>query len=102
LGDVRAVGQQLWYALTDAHGHSLGALVFCAAFHPWRARSQWIGWSDEPRRRLSLLVNNGRFLLLPDKTFPNLGSRCLRLTLHRLSADWQARSGHPVVRGETF
>lgn len=103
LGDVRAVGEQLWYALTDAAHQWLGVLVFCAASRRLRARDQWIGWSEEQRRRrLPLLVNHCRFLLLPDKTFPNLGSRSLRLTLDRLSADWQTRYGHPVVLVETF
>jgi hypothetical protein len=103
LGDVRAVGEQLWYAILDAYGQWLGVLVFCAASRRLRARDRWIGWSEEQRRRrLSLLVNNCRFLLLPDKTFPNLASRSLRLTLDRLSADWQIRYGHPVVLVETF
>jgi len=48
------------------------------------------------------VVNNCRFVLLPQKTFPNLGSRSLRLALQRLSAHWQARDGHPVVLVETF
>jgi hypothetical protein len=103
LGDVRAVGEQLWYAIANAAHHWLGVLVFCAASRRLRARDQWIGWSEEQRRRrLPLLINNCRFLLLPDKTFPNLGSRSLRLTLDRLSADWQTRYGHPVVLVETF
>lgn len=103
LGDVRAVGEQVFYAITDAHGDWLGVLVFCAASRRLRARDRWIGWTEEQRRRrLPLVVNNCRFLLLPDKTFPNLGSRSLRLTLDRLSADWQARYGHPVVLVETF
>jgi hypothetical protein len=103
LGDVRAVGEQLFYALTDGGGDWLGVLVFCAASRRLRARDQWIGWSEEQRRRrLPLIVNNCRFLLLPHKTFSNLGSRALRLTLDRLSADWQARYGHPVVLVETF
>jgi hypothetical protein len=51
---------------------------------------------------LSLVVNNIRFLLLPDQTFPNLGTRSLRLVLARLSQDWQARYGHPVLIVETF
>jgi hypothetical protein len=103
LGDVRAVGEQLSYAITDGGGDWLGVLVFCAASRRLRARDRWIGWSEEQRRRrLPLVVNNCRFLLLPDKTFPNLGSRALRLTLDRLSADWQARYGHPVVLVETF
>jgi len=37
-----------------------------------------------------------------DKTFPNLGTRSLRLVLARLSQDWQARYGHPVLIVETF
>jgi len=103
LGDVRAVGEQLWYAITDARGHWLGVLVFCAASRRLRARDRWIGWSDEQRRRrLPLLVNNCRFLLLPDKTFPNLASRSLRLCLERLPTDWLVRYGHPVVLVETF
>jgi len=103
LGDVRAVGEQLFYALTEARGDWLGVLVFCAASRRLRARDRWINWSEEQRRRrLPLVVNNCRFLLLPHKTFPNLGSRSLRLTLDRLSTDWQARYGHPVVLVETF
>lgn len=103
LGDVRAVGEQLFYALTGGDGDWLGVLVFCAASRRLRARDRWIGWTEEQRRRrLPLVVNNCRFLLLPHKTFPNLGSRALRLTLARLSADWQERYGHPVVLVETF
>ena len=97
------VGEQLFYAVLHARGHWLGVLVFCAASRRLRARDRWIGWSEEQRRRrLPLVVNNCRFLLLPDKTVPNLGSRSLRLTLDRLSADWQERYGHPVVLVETF
>lgn len=103
LGDVRAVGEQLFYAITDGRGQWLGVLVFCAASRRLRARDRWIGWTEEQRRRrLPLVVNNCRFLLLPHKTFPNLGSRSLRLTLDRLSDDWQARYDHPVVLVETF
>jgi len=103
LGDVRAVGEQLWYAITGARGTWLGVLVFCAASRRLRARDQWVGWSEEQRRRrLALVVNNCRFLLLPDKTLLNLASRSLRLCLDRLSTDWQGRYGHPVVLVETF
>jgi hypothetical protein len=43
-----------------------------------------------------------RYCLLPGKTCPNLGSRVLRLTLERVSADWQSHYGHPVLIAETF
>jgi hypothetical protein len=103
LGDVRAVGEQLFYAVTSGRGDWLGLLVFCAASRRLRARDRWIGWTEEQRRRrLPLVVNNCRFLLMPHKTFPNLGSCALRLTLDRLGEDWQARYGHPVVLVETF
>lgn len=103
LGSLRPVGERLHYAVTDAHGAWLGVLVFCAAARRLRPRDQWIGWSDEQRRRrLALVVSNTRFLLLPDKTVPNLASKTLRLVLARLSADWQHRYAHPVLLVETF
>jgi hypothetical protein len=103
LGSLKPVGERLHYGLTDAHGDWLGVLVFCAAARRLRPRGQWIGWSEEQRRRrLPLIVCNTRFLLLPDKTVPNLASKTLRLALARLSDDWQARYGHPVLLVETF
>lgn len=103
LGGLQPVGERLHYALTDAHGDWLGVLVFCAAARRLRPRDQWIGWSEEQRRRrLPLVVSNTRFLLLPDQTVPNLASKSLRLVLARLSDDWQARYGHPVLLVETF
>jgi hypothetical protein len=47
LGDVRAVGEQLFYAVISARGDWLGVLVFCAASRRLRARDRWIGWSEE-------------------------------------------------------
>jgi hypothetical protein len=43
-----------------------------------------------------LVTNNSRFLLLPEQTVPDLGSKVLGLALKRLSPDWQARYGHPA------
>ena len=101
LGGLKAVGERLHYVVTEANGTWLGVLVFCAAARRLRPRDQWIGWSDEQRRRrLSLVVNNTRFLLL--QSIPNLASKTLGLVLARLSADWQMRYGHPVLLVETF
>jgi len=52
--------------------------------------------------RLKLIVNNSRFLILPDWHLPNLGSRILSLCQKRLNTDWQKIFGHPVVLLETF
>ncbi len=103
LGSLKPVGERLLYAVTDAPGDWLGVLVFCAAARRLRPRDQWIGWSEEQRRRrLPLIAGNSRFLLLPHKTFPNLASKTLRLVLARLSDDWLSRYGHPVLLVETF
>jgi hypothetical protein len=103
LHGLKPIGERLYYVITDAQGQWLALSVFSAAAKHLKAREQWIGWTDEQRaRRLALVVNQSRFLLLPDKTVPNLGSKVLRLVLHRLSDDWQARYGHPVLMVETF
>ncbi|KAF0168913.1 MAG: hypothetical protein FD161_4956 [Limisphaerales bacterium] len=103
LGGVQAVGEQVHYAVSDAQGEWVAVLIFAAAAKHLRPRDQWIGWSDEQRRRrLALVVNNVRCLLLPERTVPNLGSVVLSRILARLSEDWQARYGHPVLVVETF
>ena len=35
--------------------------------------------------------NNSRFLILPERSVPNLASKVLRLTLGRLATDWQSK-----------
>jgi hypothetical protein len=103
LGMLRPVGEQLFYVAVDGQGRWLAVLIFCAAAKSLRHREQWIGWTHEQRRRrLALVANNARFLLLPQRTVPNLGSRVLKLALARLSADWQRKYGHPVLVVETF
>jgi hypothetical protein len=103
LKSIRPVGERLHYVATDAQGKWLALLVFSAAAQHLKHRDRWIGWTPQQcQRRLRLVVNNSRFVLLPEQTLPNLGSKVLRLALDRLSADWQARYGHPVLVVETF
>ncbi len=103
LGDLKAVGERIYYAIRDEQGDWLGVLVFMSAARRLRFRDKWIGWSDEQRRRrLALVANNARFLLLPEKTVPNLGSAVLKRVLARLSNDWQERYDHPIEVVETF
>src|SRR5438094_9922646 len=69
-----------------------------------KARELKIRWTPRQRaRRLALVVNNSRFLVLPERQrYPNLASRILGLCLRRLSADWQQRWQHPVLALESF
>ena len=67
------------------------------------ARDRWIGWSAEQQfRRLHLIANNARFVILTPRPVPNLASRVLGLSLRRLSRDMQAVHGYPVLLAETF
>jgi hypothetical protein len=71
----------------------------------WRvsARDSWIGWNDEQRRRnLQLIVNNGRFLILPWARINGLASKILSGCARRLPADWRKRYGYEPVLLETF
>jgi hypothetical protein len=103
LGCLHAVGERLAYIAVDQQGRWLGVLIFCAAAKYLRHRDRWIGWTyEQQRRRLALAVNNARYLLIPHRTVPNLGSRVLKLTLARLSEDWQQKYGHPVLVAESF
>ena len=102
LGAIKPVGERLYYA-ARWHGQWLALLVFCAAAKHLRHREKWIGWTEEQRRkRLGLVVNNARFLVLPHWSLPNLATKVMGLCAQRLSADWQARYGHPVWLAESF
>ena len=103
LGSLKPVGQRLYYVATDADGQWLALLVFSAPAKHLKHRDQWIGWSPAQRyRRLSLITNNSRFLILPGCSVPNLASKVLGLITQRLSEDWQLHYGHPVLVVESF
>lgn len=103
LGGLKPVGERMYYVAVDHCGNWLALLLFSAAAKHLKYRDQWIGWSRPQRDcRLALVANNSRFLILPQAHLPNLGSRVLRLTLDRISADWLARYHHPVLVVETF
>jgi len=96
-------GQTLRY-VAEVNGQWVALLTFSAASLHLKAREKWIGWSPRQRaRRLAFVVNNSRFLILPERQrYPNLASRVLGLTLRRLSQDWEERWGHPVLVVESF
>ena len=102
LGFPGFVGERL-YQVAECQGRWLALIGWTAAAYRCRARDTWIGWTDEQRgRRLRFVANNARFLILPDAHVLHLGSRVLGLALRRLSRDWHAIHGHPVVLAETF
>jgi hypothetical protein len=103
LHDWVLTGQSLRY-VAELDGQWVALLAFSAASLQLKAREKWIAWSPRQRaRRLPFVVNNSRFLVLPERQrYPNLASRVLGLCLRRLSADWQERWQHPVLVVESF
>jgi hypothetical protein len=103
LGWGGAVGENLIYAVINQADRLLACMVFGSAAWKCAARDSFIGWTAAQRQRhLYRITNNTRFLVLPFVRIPHLASWTLGQVLRRLSRDWQAKYGHPVVLVETF
>ena len=103
LKSATLVGEQVCY-VAEYQGTWLALLGWAAPARHLRPRDTWVGWSKEqlPCRR-HLLANNARFCILADPhQLPNLATRALALNCARLSEDWLARWGHPIVAVESF
>jgi len=103
LKEHRMVGESLRYVIKQ-DGKWIGLLGWSSAAYHLRPRDAWIGWTVAQRQAgRHLLACNARFALLGAKgQVPNLASQSLSLNLQRLSADWQARYGHPIALVETY
>jgi hypothetical protein len=102
LGDRPIVGEHLLYSATL--GEELVALLgWASAAFRAPLRESYVGWDEmTKRRRLCLVANNIRFLILPWVRVRHLASKVLALNLRRLSADWQQVWKHPLYLAETF
>lgn len=79
LGNLPKIGETLWY-IALWRDVWVALISFSAAALKCAARDQWIGWSSRQQyARLTLVVNNSRFLILPEGRIPNMGSRLLSL-----------------------
>jgi Domain of unknown function (DUF4338)/Transposase Tn5 dimerisation domain/Transposase DNA-binding len=102
LGAGPLCGAQLRYLVGCPQGW-LAALAFSAAAWQVAGRDRWIGWSNGARREnLHRVVNNSRWLILPQVQVPNLASHILGRVLQILPQDWQGRYGYTPVLVETF
>lgn len=102
LGFERIVGKSLCYVAIKAN-QWVALIGWGSAAFKCAARDQWIGWDRSLQfKRLHLIANNVRFLILPDWHIPNLASHLLALNLKRLNDDWQHYYGHPILLVETF
>ncbi len=103
LGHGGTVGENLQYLVSDGQERPLALLLFGSAAWQCQPRDRFIGWEPRQRERhLGLLTNNTRFVILPWVKVPHLASWTLGQVTRRLSQDWQAKYGHPIVLVETF
>ncbi len=105
LGYHHPIGASLkYFAVTDTPKRQiLACLLFSAATWHIMDRDQWIGWTKQDReKRLNLVTNNKRFLILPWVKVPNLASHVLSLALRQLREDWYQAHAYRPVLVETF
>src|SRR5206468_1953520 len=103
LHSARLGGQSVRY-VAEVEGEWVALITFSGAAPHTKARELKIRWTPRQRaRRLCFVVNNSRFLILPERQrYPNLASRVLALCLKRLNTDWQEHWGHPVALVESY
>jgi hypothetical protein len=102
LGLPKLVGEHLRY-LVYLDGQVVACLAWASAAFKVKSRDQYIGWNPGTRRkRLHLVANNARFLVLPWIRVKHLASKVLALTLKRLNDDWQNDYHHRIYLAETF
>jgi hypothetical protein len=103
LHSARLGGPSLRY-VAEVQGEWVALITFSGAAPHTKAREQKIRWTPRQRaRRLGFVVNNSRFLVLPERHhYPNLASRVLGLCLQRLSADWPQHWDQTVLLVESY
>jgi len=103
LGSGPLCGAQLRYLIHSYRYGYVGGFAFSAAAWRLAPREQWIGWDDRARRQnLNRVINNSRFLIVPQVQVKNLASHVLALVTKRLAHDWRERYGLEPVLVETF
>ncbi len=102
LGYSPLPGAQLRY-MVMSDSHVLALLGFGAAAWQTAPRDKFIGWDERQRRkRLHLIVNNARLLILPWIQSKNLASKTLSMVSKKLPDDWQKRYAYRPVLLESF
>jgi len=99
---IPQAGEQIRY-LVFSDDLPLAALGFGAAAWTVAPRDNFIGWSSQQRKKkLNLVVNNNRFLILPWVNSKNLASKILGKMAKILPEHWYERYGIKPLLIETF
>lgn len=102
LGAGNEAGDRLCQLVWE-HGNLVAVLVWCAAAWHLQGRDQTVGWDPVTRsKRLKLVVQLRRFLVLEATRRPNLASQCLGAGLRELVGQWQRQHGYRPLLAESF
>jgi len=102
LGYTQPVGEHLKY-LIRAGDRPVACFALSSAPRHLGPRDRFIGWSKEARKaNIRFLAYNTRFLVLPWVRVPHLASHLLGRMARRVSSDWDAIYGHPILYLESF
>ena len=102
LGEGCEAGDRLCQLVWE-HGNLMAVLVWCAAAWHLPGRDQTVGWDPVTRsKRLKLVVQLRRFLVLEATRRPNLASQCLGAGLRELGSQWENQHGYRPLLAESF
>ena len=102
LGAGREAGDRLCQLVLE-EGKLAAVLVWCAAAWHLQARDETIGWDAVTRsKRLKLVIQLRRFLVLEERRRPNLASQCLGAGLREVVGQWESQHGYRPLLAESF
>lgn len=102
LGAGREAGDRLCQLVLE-DGKLAAVLVWCAAAWHLQARDETIGWDAVTRsKRLKLVIQLRRFLVLGERRRPNLASQCLGAGLRKVVGQWESQHGYRPLLAESF
>lgn len=102
LGAGKEAGDRVGQFILE-DGKVVAVLIWCAAAWHLKKRDELIGWDPVTRaKRLKLVVQLRRFLVLDKHRRPNLASQCLGLALRKLPKQWFAQHGYEPLAAESF
>jgi hypothetical protein len=102
LGAGREAGDRLCQLVRE-DGRLVAVLVWCAAAWHLKVRDETVGWDAVTRsKRLKLVVQLRRFLVLEATRRPNLASQCLGAGMRELVGQWEDQHGYRPLLAESF
>ena len=102
LGAGREAGDRIGQFILE-EGEIVAVLIWCASAWHLKGRDELISWDPVTRaKRLKLVAQLRRFLVLGKKRRPNLASQCLGLGLRSLQGQWFRTHGYEPLVVESF